>query len=162
VTKTRDFTWNTNAGLIKNEKQREKKEGPNGEYIDPGYNDPESWEGVWTINQQYWTHKPTLSPTVTRSMLDTLERWSLINSSVSVKRDLWPDANPETQIQVGQSHPFHLHQNEFIVESINGLEVGVEPKNNQISDSNTKYKMFYYSLIIFSVSHKRVLKYQRY
>jgi hypothetical protein len=70
-------------------------------------------------------------------MLDTLERWSLINSSVSVKRDLWPVANPVTQIQVGQSHPFHLHQNEFIVESINELEVGVNAKDNQISDSYT-------------------------
>ena len=137
VTKTRTFTWNTDATKIDNESDRGKKEGPDGEYIDPGYNDPESWEGVWTINQQYWTHKPTKSPTITISMLDTLERWSLINSSSSVKREKWPAANPETQIQVGQSHPFHLHQNEFIVESINGLEVGVEPNNNQISDSYT-------------------------
>lgn len=136
VTKSRNFTWNTNPSAINREADREHKEAPNGtDYVDPGYNDPESWEGVWTINQQYWTHKPTQSPTITISMLDTLERWSLINSSASVKRDTFPENDPETQIQIGQSHPFHLHQNEFIVESINGLKVDGNPAKNQVGDS---------------------------
>lgn len=136
VTRTREFIWNTNAGAIKQESQRGTQIGPDGkEYIDPGYNDPEDWEGVWTINQQYWTHKPTKSPTISITMLDTLERWSLINSSQSVKREKWPTSAPVTQIQVGQSHPFHLHQNEFIVESINGLKVSTDPNESEVGDA---------------------------
>ena len=68
-------------------------------------------------------------------MLDTLERWSLVNSSKSFKRDTWPKDNPPTQIQVGQAHPFHLHQNEFIVETINGLNVGIDPNTHQVGDA---------------------------
>ena len=68
-------------------------------------------------------------------MLDTLERWSLVNSSKSVKREKWPDNAPVQQIQIGQSHPFHLHQNEFIVETINGLDVSIDPSKNQVGDA---------------------------
>ena len=136
VAREREFNWFTDAGKIKNEAGRGKEIGPDGEeYIDPGYNDPESWESVWTINQQYWTHEPDHSPTISITMLDTLERWSLVNSSKSVKRDKWPNNAPVQQIQVGQSHPFHLHQNEFIVETINGLNVGIDPKTNQVGDA---------------------------
>ena len=136
VNRTREFVWNTNALEIETEKERKTMVGPNGEtYIDPGYNDPEDWEGVWTINQQYWTHKATQSPTITIAMLDTLERWSLVNSSKSSKRDTYPKENPRTEIQIGQSHPFHLHQNEFIVESINGLKVGATPNQNEVGDA---------------------------
>ena len=136
VAREREFNWFTDAGEIKNEAKREKKIGPDGkEYIDPGYNDPESWEGVWTINQQYWTHEPGHSPTISIAMLDTLERWSLVNSSYSVKRASWPQNDPIQQIQIGQSHPFHLHQNEFIVESINGLEVSIDPNKSEVGDA---------------------------
>ena len=135
VAREREFNWFTNTGEIKTEKQRGKEMGPDGEYIDPGYNDPESWEGVWTINQQYWTHKPTKSPTISIAMLDTLERWSLVNSSDSRKRAGWPEGAPITQIQVGQSHPFHLHQNEFIIESINGLDVNIDPNKSEVGDA---------------------------
>ena len=136
VTRTREFVWNTNAGEIDKEEDRGTEIGPDGEeYVDPGYNDPEDWEGVWTINQQYWTHKPTQSPTISITMLDTLERWSLINSSTSTKRAAWPTDNAVTQIQVGQSHPFHLHQNEFIVESINGLKVSIDPNKSEVGDA---------------------------
>ena len=136
VTRTREFVWNTDALKIKKEADRGTEIGPDGkEYVDPGYNDPEDWEGVWTINQQYWTHKPTQSPTISITMLDTLERWSLINSSTSTKRAAWPTDNAVTQIQVGQSHPFHLHQNEFIVESINGLKVSIDPNKSEVGDA---------------------------
>ena len=68
-------------------------------------------------------------------MLDTLERWSLVNASKSTKRASWPEEAPVTQIEIGQSHPFHLHQNEFIVETINGLNVGIDPDTNQVGDA---------------------------
>ncbi|MCB4377254.1 multicopper oxidase domain-containing protein [Synechococcus sp. MU1650] len=136
VAREREFNWFTDAQKIKNEEGRGTEIGPDGEeYIDPGYNDPESWESVWTINQQYWTHEPDHSPTISIAMLDTLERWSLVNSSKSFKRDTWPKDNPPTQIQVGQAHPFHLHQNEFIVETINGLNVGIDPSTHQVGDA---------------------------
>ncbi len=136
VSRAREFVWNTDPQQIDTEEQRKTNIGPDGkEYIDPGYNDPEDWEGVWTINKQYWTHKATQSPTLTIAMLDTLERWSLVNSSSSAKRNIWPEENPRTEIQIGQSHPFHLHQNEFIVESINGLDVGTTPKQNKVGDA---------------------------
>ena len=136
VARTREFVWNTDAGRIKPESGRGTGISPDGEeYIDPGYNDPEEWEGVWTINNQYWTHKPTKSPTISITMLDTLERWSLVNSSISQKREKWPESNPETQIQIGQSHPFHLHQNEFIVETINGLDVNINPNLSEVGDA---------------------------
>ncbi len=112
------------------------KIGPDGEeYDDPGYNEPVGWEGLWRINQQYWSTKPQLGPTITIAMLDTLERWSLVNSSKSEKRAEWPQNDPVTQIQIGQSHPFHLHQNEFIVETINGLNVGIDPNTHQVGDA---------------------------
>ena len=44
VAREREFNWFTDATEIKNEEDRGEKIGPDGkEYIDPGYNDPESW-----------------------------------------------------------------------------------------------------------------------
>ena len=136
VDRSREFVWNTYPPAIPVEKDRQTRTTPDGVvYVDPGYNDPEDWEGVWTINKQWWTHKATQSPTISIAMLDTLERWSLVNSSQSVKRDKFPTEKPRTEIQIGQSHPFHLHQNEFIVETINGLQVGTTPKQNKVGDA---------------------------
>ena len=135
VARTRTFNWATNTNKIQGTDSRETKEGPDGEYSDPGYNAPEDWEGVWTINQQYWSHKPTQQPTVTIAMLDSLEQWNLVNSSSSTLRAAWPTDDPEIQIQIGQSHPFHLHQNEFVIKSVIGLSVSGNPKRNEVGDA---------------------------
>ncbi len=135
VARTREFTWKTDGAGIEGEESGPKI-GPDGElYKDPGYNEPVAFEGLWRINQQYWSTKPQLGPTITIAMLDTLERWSLVNGSISTKRAAWPVGAPVTQIQIGQSHPFHLHQNEFIVETINGLNVGIDPNTHQVGDA---------------------------
>ena len=135
VARTREFNWKTGGVGIDGEGSGPKI-GPDGEeYDDPGYNEPVGWEGLWRINQQYWSTKPQLGPTITIAMLDTLERWTLVNSSPSEKRADWPENDPVTQIQIGQSHPFHLHQNEFIIEKINGLNVGTEPNTHQVGDA---------------------------
>ena len=133
VARTRTFTWKT-GGAFEGERSGSKI-GPDGEkYNDPGFNEPVGFEGLWRINQQYWSTKPQLGPTISIAMLDTLERWSLVNASKSEKKADWPEA-PVTQIEIGQSHPFHLHQNEFIVETINGLNVGIDPSTNQVGDA---------------------------
>ena len=134
VARTRTFTWKTSGPF--EEESSGPKIGPDGEkYEDPGYNEPVAFEGLWRINQQYWSTKPQLGPTITIAMLDTLERWSLVNGSISEKRANWPEGAPVNQIQIGQSHPFHLHQNEFIVETINGLNVGIDPSTHQVGDA---------------------------
>ena len=135
VLRERTFNWKTNTSNIAGTDSRTTKEGPDGEYSDPGYNAPEDWEGVWTINQQYWSHEPTLQPTLTIAMLDSLEQWNLVNSSESDVRTQWPEDDKEIQIQIGQSHPFHLHQNEFVIKSINGLKVSGNTKKNQVGDA---------------------------
>ena len=39
-------------------------------------------------------------PKITIAMLDTLERWSLVNGSISEKRANWPEGAPVNQIQI--------------------------------------------------------------
>lgn len=97
------------------------------------YNDPATWEGSWLINDQYWSHSPKDQPTLTTVMLDTVERWHVNNQSpgrVSGNLD-----GTEKYNVIGQSHPFHIHTNEFLIESINGLNVSSDPSLNQVGDS---------------------------
>ncbi len=115
VDKERTFQWATNAPVGKE------------------YNDPATWEGTWVINGQYWTHSPLEQPTLTTVMLDTVERWKLQNLSGGRKTTNLDGT--ETYNVVGQSHPFHLHTNEFLVESINGLAVSADPSINEVGGS---------------------------
>ncbi|MBM5795007.1 MAG: hypothetical protein FJ049_02610 [Cyanobacteria bacterium M_surface_7_m2_037] len=97
------------------------------------FNNPETWEGTWTINGQYWSHAADKQPTLTTTMLDTVERWRVRNLSAGrVTTNL---SGSESYNVVGQSHPFHIHVNEFLIESINGLNVSSDPNLNQVGDS---------------------------
>lgn len=97
------------------------------------FNNPETWEGTWTINGQYWSHAADKQPTLTTTMLDTVERWRVRNLSAGrVTTNL---SGSESYNVVGQSHPFHIHVNEFLIESINGLNVSSDPSLNQVGDS---------------------------
>ena len=97
------------------------------------FNNPETWEGTWTINGQYWSHAADQQPTLTTTMLDTVERWTVRNLSAGrVTSNL---NGSESYNVVGQSHPFHIHVNEFLIESINGLSVSSDPSLNQVGDS---------------------------
>ncbi len=97
------------------------------------FNDPEKWEGSWTINGQYWSHSADKQPTLTTTMLDTVERWTVKN--LSAGRPTTNLSGSEAYNVVGQSHPFHIHVNEFLIESINGLNVSSDPTLNQVGDS---------------------------
>jgi len=99
----------------------------------PEFNNPETWEGSWTINGQYWSHAADKQPTLTTTMLDTVERWTVRN--LSAGRTTTNLSGSETYNVVGQSHPFHIHVNEFLIESINGLNVSSDPTLNQVGDS---------------------------
>ena len=115
VTRERQFDWLTNA--------------PKGKE----FNNPETWEGTWTINGQYWSHSADQQPTLTTTMLDTVERWTVRNLSAGrVTTNL---SGSESYNVVGQSHPFHIHVNEFLIESVNGLNVSSDPSLNQVGDT---------------------------
>jgi FtsP/CotA-like multicopper oxidase with cupredoxin domain len=97
------------------------------------FNDPATWEETWTINNQYWSHAADEQPTLTTTMLGTVERWNVNNLSAGrVTSNL---SGSETYNVVGQSHPFHIHTNEFLIESINGLKISSDPSLNQGGDS---------------------------
>ena len=115
VEQERTFDWISNAPVGKE------------------YNDPSTWEGTWTINGQYWTHSPTVQPTLTTVMLDTVERWHVRN--LSGGRTTTNLSGQETYKVSGQSHPFHIHVNEFLIESINGLTGAADPTLTQTGDS---------------------------
>ncbi|MFM7225818.1 MAG: multicopper oxidase domain-containing protein, partial [Actinomycetota bacterium] len=108
------------------------------------FNDPSTWENTWVINGQYWTHSPLKQPTLTTVMLDTIERWKIQNLS-SGRKTTSLDGS-QTYNVAGQSHPFHLHTNEFLVESINGFKVSDDPSLNQVGDS--LYSTFMDSLLL--------------
>ena len=97
------------------------------------FNNPETWEKTWTINGQYWSHAADQQPTLTTTMLDTVERWTVRNLSAGRSWDNL--SKTEKYNGVGQSHPFHIHTNEFLIESINGLNVSSDPSANQVGDS---------------------------
>ena len=97
------------------------------------FNNPETWEKTWTINGQYWSHSADQQPTLTTTMLDTVERWTVRNLSAGRQ---WDNLGKTVKYNgVGQSHPFHIHTNEFLIESINGLNVSSDPSTNQVGDS---------------------------
>jgi len=97
------------------------------------FNNPQTWEETWTINGQYWSHQPDKQPTLTTTMLDTVERWTVKNLSTGRK---WNNLDKTAEYNgVGQSHPFHIHVNEFLIESINGLDVSLDPSLNEVGDS---------------------------
>ena len=116
VDKEREFVWNTGALPP-----------------DPNFSQPQNWEKTWTINGQYWSHSADLQPTLTTSMLDTVERWKLKNTSKG--RLAKNSSGTPTYNVVGQSHPFHIHTNEFLVESVNGLAVSSDQRLNQAGDT---------------------------
>ena len=87
VARTRTFTWRT-GGTFEGESSGPKS-GPDGEeYDDPGFNEPVGFEGYGELTNNIGQTKPALGPTITIAMLDTLERWSLVNASKSKKGKL--------------------------------------------------------------------------
>lgn len=91
-------------------------------------NDPSTFEGAYRINGRYFGHTPQEQTVVAMPMLGTTEEWTIQNTSL-----------PFTGIdyQWGEWHPFHIHQNDFVVTEINGLstdEIDYYP-TNQLADT---------------------------
>ena len=88
-------------------------------------NDPQTFEGAYRINGRYFGHTPQEQSVVAMPMLGTTEEWTIENTSES-GTGIW-----------GEWHPFHIHQNDFIVTEINGLstdEISAYP-SNQLADT---------------------------
>ena len=77
-----------------------------------------TWEGVYRINGRFFaTEAGGGMPPLTMPMLGTTEVWNLTNTSgISDPTFPVPNSAPEW-------HPFHIHQNDFIVLEINGFPV---------------------------------------
>ena len=89
-------------------------------------NDPATFEGAYRINGRYFGHTPQEQSVVAMPMLGTTEEWTIVNASYGTAVGQW-----------GEWHPFHIHQNDFVVTEINGLstdDVTAYP-SNQLSDT---------------------------
>lgn len=102
----RTFVWSANAG------------GAILEGNAPDDTDVSSFEGTYRINGEYFSTTPGESMVpLSMPMLDTTEIWNVRN--ISGKSD--PDA--PVDIPLLEWHPFHIHQNDFVVTEINGLPI---------------------------------------
>ena len=106
VTQERTFTWSANIGNA-------IAAGRN-----PDDTDVASFEGTYTINGEYYSTQTVAMPALTLPMLGTNEIWTLINTSGISDPSLGP-----IDIPLLEWHPFHIHQNDFVVLEINGIKV---------------------------------------
>lgn len=84
----------------------------------PDDTDVLSFEGTYRINGEYFATTPGESMVpLTMPMLDTTEVWSIRNISGQ------SDPSLPVDIPLLEWHPFHIHQNDFVVTEINGLPV---------------------------------------
>jgi FtsP/CotA-like multicopper oxidase with cupredoxin domain/Ca2+-binding RTX toxin-like protein len=78
-----------------------------------------SFEGAYNINGNFFaTDFNTSQVPLAMPMLDSTEVWSMKNTSGQSDPSLTPD------IPLLEWHPFHIHQNDFVVLEINGIPVG--------------------------------------
>jgi len=101
----------------------ESTEYPGG---NPSDNDPSTFEGAYRINGRFFGHTPQDQTVVAMPMLGTTEEWTIVNESYGLADGLW-----------GEWHPFHIHQNDFVVTEINGLStdnINAYP-SNQLADT---------------------------
>lgn len=105
VDKERTFIWSANIG------------GAISEGRFPDDTEVETFEGTYRINGEYYaTEGITMTP-LTMPMLGTTEIWDVVNvSGLS-------DPTLEADLPLLEWHPFHIHQNDFVVLEINGIPV---------------------------------------
>ncbi len=109
--KERTFEWSANAGGAKIIAESGFTQFPDDTEV-------ETFEGVYTINGEYYsTEAGGGMPPLTMPMLGTTEVWNVVNSSGIGDETLIPD------IPLLEWHPFHIHQNDFVVLEINGIPV---------------------------------------
>lgn len=87
--------------------------------------DPTTLEGAWRINGEYFaTTDPSKNMIpLTMPMLGTSELWNINNASGK------SDPSLSSDIPFTEWHPFHIHQNDFTVLSVNG--VSLQDQENQ-------------------------------
>lgn len=97
----RTFTWEGNYGYA----------------VEAGH--PTTLEGAWRINQEYFAFSSFADNMIplTLPMLGTAELWTVNNASGRSEPTFPVD---ETFIEW---HPFHIHQNDFLVLDVNGIPV---------------------------------------
>ena len=104
----RDFVWSANIG------------GALLEGNVPDDTEVETFEGTYRINGKYFSTEGGGMPPLTMPMLGTSEIWNITNIS---------GISDEMLVELGidlplvESHPFHIHQNDFVVLEINGIPV---------------------------------------
>jgi FtsP/CotA-like multicopper oxidase with cupredoxin domain len=108
VTREREFTWSANIG------------GALLEGNIPDDTEVKTFEGTYKINGQYFATQGLGMPPLTMPMLGTNEIWTLRN--ISGINDAFL-SQLGINIPLLEWHPFHIHQNDFIVLEINGLPV---------------------------------------
>ena len=101
----RTFVWSANLG------------GASAEGRTPEDTDVKSFEGTYTINGEYYATDGSGMPPLTMPMLGTTEVWNIVNESGKSNENL-PLDQP-----LAEWHPFHIHQNDFVVLEINGIPV---------------------------------------
>ncbi|MBD2293145.1 DUF4114 domain-containing protein [Anabaena sphaerica FACHB-251] len=117
VNRVRTFRWDANIGgaLLAGNFPRDTQ--------------VKTFEGTYTINGEYFSTKPGESmPPLAMPMLGTKEIWNIINRSGLPNADFDGKTIPGTDIPLpniplSEWHPFHIHQNDFAVLSINGFDV---------------------------------------
>ena len=101
----RTFVWTANVG------------GALAEGRTPEDTDVETFEGTYRINGEYFATDGSRMPALTMPMLGTTEVWNIVNESGKSDESLPLDA------PLAEWHPFHIHQNDFVVLEINGIPV---------------------------------------
>ncbi|MBE9044561.1 multicopper oxidase domain-containing protein [Pleurocapsales cyanobacterium LEGE 10410] len=105
VDKERKYIWSANIG------------GALAEGNAPDDTEVLSFEGTYRINGEYFSTDGSSMTPVAMPMLDTTEMWTIVNESGLSDPSLPQD------LPLVEFHPFHIHQNEFIVSEINGIPV---------------------------------------
>ncbi|MDZ8055933.1 MAG: DUF4114 domain-containing protein [Aulosira sp. ZfuVER01] len=110
VDRERQFIWDANVGgaLVSGRVPKDT--------------DVSTFQGTYTINGRYFSSsEPANIPPLAMPMLGTTEIWNVLNRSGLPSASL-PQATPPN-IPLSEWHPFHIHQNDFTVLSINGIDV---------------------------------------
>jgi hypothetical protein len=108
VTQERNFVWSANIGGALSEGRL------------PDDTEVSTFEGTYRINGEYFATEGGGMPPLTMPMLGSTEIWNLQNiSGVSDEKlqELGID------LPLLEWHPFHIHQNDFVVLEINGIPV---------------------------------------
>ena len=106
VERERTYIWSANIG------------GAIAEGNNPDDLEVETFEGTYRINGGYFltgNYTPIALP-----MLDTAEIWNIFNIS-GLSEENYPEGVPD--IPLLEWHPFHIHQNPFVVLDINGQRI---------------------------------------